>query len=54
MESVLQGLSRAGRGVFLLIGAVIGGIAGVAAEAFWVRRSRTANTDAYKFIDEDQ
>ena len=54
MTTVLDNVRRGGRAVFLLIGAVIGGIAGVAAEAFWVRRDKPKNKDAYEFLDEDR
>ena len=54
MSSLFENVRKGGRALFLLIGAVIGGIAGVAAEAFWVARDKPKNKDAYKFIDEDR
>ena len=53
MSSLLDSVRRGGRAVFLLIGAVIGGVLGVAAEAFWLRRDKPKNKDAYEFLDED-
>ena len=54
MSDLVRSLTRGGRALFLLIGAVIGGIAGVAAEAFWVRRDHPKSKDAYDFVDEDR
>jgi hypothetical protein len=54
MSAVLESVRRGGRAVFLLIGAVVGGVLGVAAEAFWLRRDKPKNKNAYEFLDEDR
>ncbi len=53
MNRLLGTLGRGRRAVILVVGAVVAGIAGVAAEAFWVRREKPESKDAYRWLDED-